>query len=260
MTNCTITLNTAQGGLGYYPYPPDPNGAAIGAGVCNGSNASASFMNVTLASNLCTAFGNAFHNTNNGFCAGDQIANLGGSLRLHNTLLAYAGTNGNAYGTITDDGYNISSDGSAALFASGSSYNFTDPKLGPLADNGGPTLTMAPLAISPAIDFGDSNGAPHSDQRGFLRPFGDGVDIGAVEYGSIYPAPSPVNILFTHSAPNLLLNFSATPTIVYHLQSSTNLSSWTEVEAIGAFSSPSNISRTITPQGNTKKFYRVWYQ
>jgi hypothetical protein len=119
---------------------------------------------------------------------------------------------------------------------------------------------MAPLPISPAIDFGDTNGAPHSDQRGLLRPYGDGVDIGAVEYGSIYPAPSPAIITFTRSAPNMLLNFSATPTIIYHLQSSTNLTSWIDVETIGAFSSPSNISRTITPQGNGRKYYRVWYQ
>ncbi len=259
MTNCTIALNMAQGGFGYSGVT---NGAAIGAGICNATNAITICMNVTIASNLCSAAGTGPYGYNplNGFSAGDQVANFGGTLRLHNTLLAYAGTNGNAYGTITDDGYNISSDGSAALFASGTSYNFTDPKLGPLADNGGPTLTMAPLASSPAIDFGDANGAPHSDQRGLLRPYGDGVDIGAVEYGSLYPAPSPANLLFTHSGPNLLLNFAATPTITYHLQSSTNLTSWVDEETIGAFSSPSNITRTIIPQGNVKKFYRVWYQ
>ncbi|MDR3457600.1 MAG: choice-of-anchor Q domain-containing protein [Verrucomicrobiae bacterium] len=256
-TNCTFALNTAQSGFGY---ALRANGAAMGAGLCNNSNATTVCMNVTLASNLCSAFGVSYYGySTNGFTVGDQVANLGGTLRLHNTLLAYASTNGNAYGVITDDGYNISSDGSAA-FASGSSYNLTDPKLGPLADNGGPTLTMAPLPISPAIDFGDANGAPHSDQRGLLRPYGDGYDIGAVEYGSTYPAPSPANLLFTRSAKNLLLNFSATPTIVYHLQSSTNLTSWVDEETIGAFTSPSNISRTITPQGNTKKFYRVWYQ
>jgi hypothetical protein len=83
--------------------------------------------------------------------------------------------------------------------------------------------------------------------------------MGAVEYGSIYPAPSPANLSFTRSAPNLLLQFSATPTIVYHLQSSTNLTTWIDVETIGAFSSPSNISRTISPQGGARLFYRVWY-
>ena len=224
----------------------------------NAPAAVAVLMNSTLASNFCTAVSGSYFSTN-GLTVGTQMANSNGTFRVHNSLIAYGGTNSNAYGTIIDDGYNISSDGSTA-FASGTSYNFTDPKLGPLADNGGPTLTMAPLANSPAIDFGDPNGAPHSDQRGLLRPFGDGVDIGAVEYGSIYPAPSPVNIIFTRSAPNMLLNFSATPTIVYHLQSSTNLISWTNEETIGAFNSPSNITRTFSPQGNVRKFYRIWYQ
>jgi len=64
------------------------------------------------------------------------------------------------------------------------------PMLGPLADNGGPTDTMAPVADSPVIDAGDSFGLA-TDQRGDPRPVefagipdavgGDGADIGAVE-------------------------------------------------------------------------------
>ena len=62
--------------------------------------------------------------------------------------------------------------------------------LGPLADNGGPTLTHVLLLGSPAIDAGDNtlavdeDGVPlANDQRGegFDRVFGDGVDIGAFE-------------------------------------------------------------------------------
>jgi LPXTG-motif cell wall-anchored protein len=61
----------------------------------------------------------------------------------------------------------------------------TDPKLGPLQDNGGPTLTRLPLAGSPAIDAGDpafvaDAGLP-GDQRGLARPSGGRVDIGATE-------------------------------------------------------------------------------
>jgi CSLREA domain-containing protein len=67
-----------------------------------------------------------------------------------------------------------------------------DPKLGPLQDNGGQTLTHAPLCGSPAIDAGVAN-ALATDQRGagFARTFddpamanaagGDGTDIGAFE-------------------------------------------------------------------------------
>ena len=69
-----------------------------------------------------------------------------------------------------------------------------DPKLGPLADNGGPTKTHLPAADSPAIDAGIDSGAPSKDQRGVDRknamgnPIVDGnndgtphVVIGAVE-------------------------------------------------------------------------------
>jgi hypothetical protein len=69
------------------------------------------------------------------------------------------------------------------MFTNFGSMNNTDPKLGPLADNGGPTLTMALLQGSPAIDAGDDTAAPPIDQRGFPRPFGLASDIGAYECG-----------------------------------------------------------------------------
>ncbi|TWT88793.1 hypothetical protein Mal64_22810 [Pseudobythopirellula maris] len=52
------------------------------------------------------------------------------------------------------------------------------PRLGPLANNGGPTRTHALLPESPALNAGSSSEA--FDQRGFLRNVG-GVDIGAYE-------------------------------------------------------------------------------
>jgi hypothetical protein len=61
--------------------------------------------------------------------------------------------------------------------------NNTDPKLGPLANNGGRTLTMSLLPGSPAIDAADPAGAPATDQRGIARPVGPASDIGAFEYG-----------------------------------------------------------------------------
>jgi hypothetical protein len=67
-----------------------------------------------------------------------------------------------------------------------------DPLLGPLADNGGPTLTHALLEGSPAIDAGtctDLDGAPvTTDQRGAPRPYGPACDIGAFEFGAEPPA------------------------------------------------------------------------
>jgi len=68
-----------------------------------------------------------------------------------------------------------------------------DPLLGPLAENGGFTLTHALLDGSPAIDAGnpDPTTCPATDQRGVTRPFdgdGDGLalcDMGAYEVGSL---------------------------------------------------------------------------
>src|SRR5262249_62138661 len=64
-----------------------------------------------------------------------------------------------------------------------------DPKLGSLADNGGPARTNALLATSPAIDAGDpappgSGGAAcrGTDERGVPRPQGARCDIGAFEF------------------------------------------------------------------------------
>jgi uncharacterized Zn-binding protein involved in type VI secretion len=45
----------------------------------------------------------------------------------------------------------------------------TNPKLGPLTSNGGPTQTHALLPGSPALDAGDDTGCPATDQRGVAR-------------------------------------------------------------------------------------------
>lgn len=59
----------------------------------------------------------------------------------------------------------------------------TDPRLAPLANNGGPTPTHALLGGSPAIDAGSNPLARLYDQRGpgFARARGQGPDIGAFE-------------------------------------------------------------------------------
>ena len=58
-----------------------------------------------------------------------------------------------------------------------------DPKLGPLASNGGPTQTQALLAGSPALDAGDPSVTSGNDQRGvgYSRVKGGRMDIGAYE-------------------------------------------------------------------------------
>ncbi len=62
-----------------------------------------------------------------------------------------------------------------------------DPRLGPLAANGGPTLTLAPGPGSAAIDALAGAACPATDQRGLPRPQLGGCDAGAVE---VQPPPA----------------------------------------------------------------------
>jgi hypothetical protein len=236
------------------------NGSALGGGLFNSTNASFLGVNVTIASNICNA---QTHNQTayytNGFAAGAQIASTNGTVQLLNSLLAYGGANGNAYGVIADLGDNISSDGTAD-FASGSSYNFTDPLLGPLANNGGPTLTMALLADSPAIAFANSATAPPDDQRGYARPAGVGViDLGAYQFGASQTYYPPPFLSITEAYPNVVVSFNTSPLITntLHFQASTNLSAWTDLAIFSALASPSNISQTISPQGAPREYFRL---
>ena len=67
-------------------------------------------------------------------------------------------------------------------------FNVTtaDPKLGLLENNGGPTLTHALLARSPALATGNNKTALTYDQRGpaFSRTAGSTTDVGAFEYNA----------------------------------------------------------------------------
>jgi beta-glucanase (GH16 family) len=57
-----------------------------------------------------------------------------------------------------------------------------DPVIGPLQDNGGPTLTHGLLPGSPAIDTANPAFCPPTDQRGVPRPPGGGCDVGSFEF------------------------------------------------------------------------------
>ena len=74
---------------------------------------------------------------------------------LKGTILAASG-GPNCYGSITDEGYNISDDSSCGFSATGTAHNGdnVNPMLSTagLANNGGPTQTIALLPGSPAID------------------------------------------------------------------------------------------------------------
>lgn len=108
-------------------------------------------------------------------------------LKLTHNILGNDGSSPNIVSNgfdVTSQGYNLSNDnGSGFLTATGDQIN-ANPKLGDLADNGGPTLTYLPLPDSPAIEAGDPaySGPLTTDQRGegFPRVLGR-IDIGAVE-------------------------------------------------------------------------------
>ena len=107
---------------------------------------------------------------------------------LANTILA-DNDNSNCLitgaGLITTTGSNIDS-GTSCGFGGGPNMFNTDPLLGPLADNGGYTETMALLPGSPVIDAGyglvcSMFPVDGVDQRGVIRPIGLSCDIGAYE-------------------------------------------------------------------------------
>jgi hypothetical protein len=75
-------------------------------------------------------------------------------------------------------------------FTGAANKRSTDPKLGSLANNGGPTDTQALLSGSPAIDFAPLAGCPGTDQRGVTRPQGSLCDSGAFEV-PVAKAPAP---------------------------------------------------------------------
>jgi hypothetical protein len=87
--------------------------------------------------------------------------------------------------------YLIRSDGAGILTGPGDQIN-TDPMLGPLQDNGGPTFTHELLPGSPAIDAGDPSFAPPPffDQRD--RVSGSRVDIGSFEV-QVGGTPTPTS-------------------------------------------------------------------
>ena len=195
--NCTFFSNAVAGGNG----GSIVSGSGIGGNGVSGNgggfyltdSGAASYAWVTNCTfSSCSAFGGVGGvgavNGTNGLALGGNArkyaTNHGGTFMLKNCILAYAPSGGNGSGTFVDYGQNISSDNSITLNGTGSHVN-TDPVMGVLGMNGGPTATCALHAGSPAIDAADNASAPIYDQRNYSR-FG-AADIGAYEYnGSPY--------------------------------------------------------------------------
>ena len=142
----------------------------------------------TIAGNSSTGGGNA-----GGIAVfgGSAVVNLGHSIVAGNVGTGQCQTV--VGGVVTDQGSNLQYPDSAC----GATIPVADPRLGVLANYGGPTQTLALLAGSPAIDGGLSLPCPLSDQRGVPPQDGDGngsvvCDIGAYEAPRFVAPPKPV--------------------------------------------------------------------
>ena len=165
------------------------------------------------------------NNTSAGGNAG-AISN-NGAVTLKNTLMS--GVN-NCSGGISDGGYNLDSGTSCHFSATGSQSNVANAKLGPLADYGGPTQTIALLSGSPALDaipvakctdLSNPPVAVTTDQRGVARPQNSGCDIGAFEVIAPPSAPGTLTLSVVSSTRIDLTWGDATGESGYYVQRNT---------------------------------------
>jgi CSLREA domain-containing protein len=214
VNNSTFFRNQAAAGGGIY----NENGGTVtvsnstlsenvnGAGIFN-FGGTVTVSNSTITGNSDVEAPGGINNSNNDISGDEASVTLKNTIVANNTSMTVGSASVRDCGgtapitAITDEGYNLSSDNTCGFSAanhsqSGTADNPLDPKLGPLAENGGPTQTHALLTNSPAIDAGppvaaDVNGLscppPAEDQRGVARPQdGDAngtvaCDIGAFE-------------------------------------------------------------------------------
>lgn len=186
ITNSTISTNTATGdGGGIFinsanttsiwfatitgnRADSDLDGTGMGGGIRNNFSAAVNVGNTILAGNTESLLGPNGWLPTTGECAGTITLLFDANTLVQNYDHAHC--------TFSYDPNN------SRLITS-------DPKLGPLQNNGGPTLTHMPLPGSPAIEHATLSYEPF-DQRGARRPFdGDGnglpvADLGAVEFGA----------------------------------------------------------------------------
>ena len=179
-------------------------GAGGGGGIsCSSLNSQVTINNSTLSNNSAVNYGGGIeinggnmviNNStiySNSSMFGSGIYRWSGSSTLTVTSSIIADNNNeDCYGQINSIGNNIASDASCNFSSSGDMNN-TNPLLGPLQDNGGPTLTHLPRTGSPAIDAGNSLYCTATDQRGVLRPQDGDVDgnsicdVGSVEFSTV---------------------------------------------------------------------------
>jgi predicted outer membrane repeat protein len=172
ITNSTFSGNKAQ--------DSSNNGKGGGIAIRHWTwDTDAKIVNTTFANNYAGSEAGAIQ-------AGDINVRLTNSIFYKNTAGNSQKIKQQTNKQLTDGGNNLQYPNK--LTNNSSDVNVTDkitiadPKLGPLQDNGGSTLTHALLKGSPAINKGTSTGAPTTDERGYKRD--SQPDIGAYEYGA----------------------------------------------------------------------------
>ncbi len=197
--NSTFNGNTAVGG-GSINEGGDSGSAAGGSIFVHAGSVTMNFD--TLEDGIATG-GNVVNPANaqnaGNAVGGGTYVHAGATLDIAHTIVnggvVSGGTsnNGNAgtatdpdlFGSIASAGFNlVNARGDSTGYAATDLADGTSPGLGVLQNNGGPTLTVLPQVGSVLINADTTAGcgdALLTDQRGRLRPFGAGCDIGAVE-------------------------------------------------------------------------------
>ncbi|QDV36432.1 dockerin type I repeat-containing protein [Tautonia plasticadhaerens] len=178
----------------------------LGGGLANETSASeATLTNVTISGNSAgrdgggvanlggltlthaTLTANRADNDGDGTGRGGGISNAG-MATLSNSIvsgnrLSLSGEADNLAGAafVASSRGNLVGSGEVSLDPEANLVGVDDPRLGPLAFNGGPTMTHALLPGSLAIDAALEEFAAEADQRGVSRPRGSRADIGAFE-------------------------------------------------------------------------------
>jgi hypothetical protein len=220
----TITINNST--------LRDNRGEFAAGAILNGftTGASLTVSNSTLSGNTTQLHGGGIFNgsqaviTNstlngNSGMNGGAIVNRLGTLEMKNTVLNRGDLGPNILndiGTVTSHGYNLCDDDCAGVLNGPGDQVNTEPLLGPLQDNGGPTLTHALLLGSPAIDSGDPNFTPPPffDQRGpgFNRIVNGRIDKGSFEVQGPTATPTPTATATLTPTPTLTPTATATAT------------------------------------------------
>ncbi|MCF4151270.1 hypothetical protein L2W58_05595 [Dethiosulfovibrio sp. F2B] len=175
------------------------NSASVCGGGISSNGGTDEVMNCTFADNSTVGNGGGLYAlgsvatvknctfSGNGALVGRGMCQSGGTLTATNSVLwgpdATAGQLFSAGSAVTTITYSVTDWADTGNVEA-------DPRLGPLAANGGSTKTCALLAGSSALNSGTSIGAPATDQRGVARPQGLSFDMGAYE-AEPTPVPPP---------------------------------------------------------------------